>query len=452
MAQFASDAFTGTSGTELTTYSASWTLHTSYSGLAYITDANRMRHDGTTSAYYHSGSPASADYSVSADQFFKETDGGDNTVAVAGRISTSANTMYFAAYSGSTNDYYLLRKIVAGTVTTIGSTSAASITDETSHNIKLEMVGSAIKLYKDGSGTATVSTTDTAISAAGKAGVRFAGATAGNASGIHLDNFSADDIGGGATTLTGAGSTQADTSTTGAIGQTHVLTGANSAQADTSATGAITQEQTLTGAGSTQADTSSTGAISNEHVLTGAGATQADTSSTGSVAQTHVLAGANAAQADTSNTGAVSQTHVLTGSNAAQGNLSSTGAIGTGTPVDLTGSNCTQANSCSDGAIEVGQTVQSAGGIDPRIINWWLKKHKKPEILPETVEEAFELVQEVIREEASKPKAPKPVIVAKRDTQLQKFIAEQIFIAREHAVRFQREAEEEEEAIIALLL
>lgn len=207
MAQFASDAFTNAAGTTLPTHNAAWTLHPSYTGGGVITDANRARNSasgGTGAVYYHSGAPATADYTVSADLFFKEANGGTAHSGVTGRTDTAAHTMYKARYGGGANDRWELLKIVAGTTTLLGS-SAEAITDETSHNIKLEMVGTAIKLYKGGGSVATVSVTDTDITAAGKAGLwLYNSASANNTTGIHPDNFSGDDVASGITAaLTG---------------------------------------------------------------------------------------------------------------------------------------------------------------------------------------------------------------------------------------------------------
>ena len=200
MAQFGSDSFGGTENTTLSTYNAAWTRHTSYTGNSEIA-SGRVRPSGTaTSAYWHSGSPANADYSVSADLLMKEANGGVASVGVIGRIDTAANTFYMARYSGNTDDAWQLYKFVAGTATLLGS-SAAALTDETSHNCLLRMVGTTIGLYVDGSSTATVSVTDSAITAAGKAGIRMlANGTPDDTNGIHIDNFSADDVVGGAGT------------------------------------------------------------------------------------------------------------------------------------------------------------------------------------------------------------------------------------------------------------
>lgn len=202
MAQFASDSFTGTAATELSAYNADWTEHGSYaSGQLVISDANRLRAGvNASSLYYHSGTPASADYSVSADIFAKETDGGTHNAGVVGRVNTGANTFYNARYLGQTTDAWQLFKFVAGVATQLGSSSTQSLTDETSYNVKLEMIGSsstAVKLYKEGSGSATISVTDSSspITAAGKAGIRLLPNDApSNTTGLHMDNFSADDV------------------------------------------------------------------------------------------------------------------------------------------------------------------------------------------------------------------------------------------------------------------
>ena len=201
MAQFGSDNFDDTDGITLSTHNAAWTRHTSYTVNAQIA-ANRVRQSATgNSVYWHSGSPASADYSVSSDLFMKEPQGGQSYVGVAGRINTAGNTFYVARYAGGATDGWQLAKFVGGSFTSLG-VSAQSTVDETSYNVKLEMIGTAIKLYKEGSGTALISVTDSAITAAGKAGIYFSDdSSASDTTGIHIDNFSADEGGGAGTSF-----------------------------------------------------------------------------------------------------------------------------------------------------------------------------------------------------------------------------------------------------------
>lgn len=129
---------------------------------------------------------------------------------------------------------------------------------------------------------------------------------------------------GGEITLVGANSTQANTSGTGAITQTHVLIGTNSAQDNTSGTGSISQVHILSGADGTQDNSSSTGAISLGSAidLIGANSAQDNVSGTGAISQAHNLTGSDSSQSNTSGTGAIAQVHILSGADCTQINLS----------------------------------------------------------------------------------------------------------------------------------
>ena len=198
MAQFASDAFGGTEGTELSTYSASWAKITSLTGNAEIS-SGRLRQSSTTAAgYYHSGTPAGADYTVNADLHVPSGGSNSGTACITGRTSTSAYTCYRARWTTAFG--LQLHKLVSGTATQLGSNVSASLAANTTNNLKLEVIGSAINLYWGGSGTASISSTDSSITAAGKAGVIFfADSAPSDTAGVHLDNFSADDVSSGVT-------------------------------------------------------------------------------------------------------------------------------------------------------------------------------------------------------------------------------------------------------------
>lgn len=140
MAQFASDAFAGTEGQELSAYNAAWTKAPTTTGNIEIV-GGRVRPSSTTSpSYYHSGTPASAHYTVSAD-LYKTSATTANLIAVTGRQSTSANTLYRASgyRSNSAQVALQLYKFVAGTATQIGSTVSVSQADGSTHNV-LRMV------------------------------------------------------------------------------------------------------------------------------------------------------------------------------------------------------------------------------------------------------------------------------------------------------------------------
>lgn len=228
MAQFASALFAAADGTTLATADANFSLHPSYTGTAQIA-ANRVRANSTTnSAYIHSGVPASADYSVSCDQWMTEADGGGNgiNVAVCARMDAAANTLYMARYLGGTTDAWQLYKIVAGTATLLGSSAAATLA-ATAYALKLEVIGSAIKVYVSGGTTAVISVTDTAVTAAGKAGIRSNSSVAPtDLIGVHLDNFSADDVG-GATIIEADASSVGTSTTSGVSGATAGSDGAS---------------------------------------------------------------------------------------------------------------------------------------------------------------------------------------------------------------------------------
>lgn len=250
MAQFASDTFTDTAGTGLNTHDANWTLHTSYStGGCVITDANRVRRSTSNNTlFWHAGTPASADYEVSGDLFAKETDGGASSAGVVGRVDTAANTCYHWRYGGGTTDGWQLFKFVGGTATQLGSTSSQSLTDETAYAHKLRMVGTTIEGYKQGSGSPTVSVTDSAISAAGKAGMRWVGTGELNTTGLHIDNFSADDVGGGAYSMAAATGTFALTGQVAGLSAARKLAAGAGSFALTGQAAALRVARTLTAA------------------------------------------------------------------------------------------------------------------------------------------------------------------------------------------------------------
>lgn len=193
------DTFTGTAATTLSTYSATWVKHTaSGSNAAEISNANRCRptNANVEIAYYANITPPSADYSVSSDIYVAAGAAGIATGVLA-RVDSGANTWYLAdlAGAGLTTANWRLFKRVAGTFTQLGGNVAQTTADGTAYALKLECIGSAIKVYTLGSSTAAISQTDTAITAAGFSGIRLDSA-AGDASGIHIDNFDASAIGG----------------------------------------------------------------------------------------------------------------------------------------------------------------------------------------------------------------------------------------------------------------
>lgn len=194
MATFASDSFTGTEDTELSAYDASWIKVTGNTGNAEIA-SNRVRASGTTfTAYYYNATPPSADYPVQA-TIHTVTSVTNATAGVLGRVSSSANTFY-QANAHATSGWQLFKR-VAGTATQLGSSVAQTYTAGQSYDVKLSMSGTTIELYKLGESTAAISVTDSAISAAGFAGLRFSSPTVpSDTSNFHIDDWSAGEAGG----------------------------------------------------------------------------------------------------------------------------------------------------------------------------------------------------------------------------------------------------------------
>ena len=360
MGQFASDAFAGTSGNTLQTYSASWTKISGDSD-AQISNAGRVRLGISTSSvrYYHSATPASADYSVSADIVPVSSDSGQSA-GVAVRMSTSATTFYFA--QGVTGTGVRLYKVVAGSFTQLGSTASYTFTTGTPVNIKIEAIGTAIKVYMAGSGTATISQTDSGITAANRPGISMYGNVShSDTVGFHLDNWSADE-GGGATNHSLTASNIAGSSpviSSGTLTQAHVLTASNVAgSAPTLGSPALTQNNALTASGiAGSAPTLASPGLTQAHVLTGT-AIAGSSPVLGSPALTlegTLIASDVATGAPTLQAPALTQTHVLTASNIASA------APTLGSPA-LTQAQVIAANNLSGTAPTLGTPALSVSG------------------------------------------------------------------------------------------
>lgn len=209
MATFAADTFNRSAealGTSAASDGGTWTSlnpGSSYGGTLRVSDANRCRSagGGFAALYHHSGTPASAEYDVTVD-FRVLTTGETRAFGPAGRLSTSANTMYLARYSVANTRWEML-KIDAGSATSLG-TFTQTLSADTTYTCKLEIRNATKKVYVDG--VERISSTDNAVTAAGKAGLRDGSSTAGSdTTGHHVDNFlAADTSGGTAYTLSAA--------------------------------------------------------------------------------------------------------------------------------------------------------------------------------------------------------------------------------------------------------
>lgn len=185
MADFVIDNLSAANGTVLTARSgelgASWTRHPSV--LGQLTAHNTRMYGSTTGLVYASGVPVDADYDVTVDMLYLS-----NTAAngIAGRIQPTINSAYYCYHN---LNEWVLAKVVNGGVTGMG-VYAQTLSASTTYALKLEMRGTAIKVYVND--VLRISATDSSISAAGHAGFRIV--TAGTTTTAkHFSNFKGTD-------------------------------------------------------------------------------------------------------------------------------------------------------------------------------------------------------------------------------------------------------------------
>ncbi len=198
-APFVNDTFTDVNGTLITAHTgetgATWTLQSGYApGTANTITSNRVYAPTTGGCYQASGAPAGTNqFAETILTFFESVTSDLNGPAV--RMQAAANTMYFARYQvalGGVNVW----KIVAGTPSQLAGnvTTLIPYPGGEDHTLGIEVSGTApatINVFWDG--IQILTTTDSAITVAGKAGYRGAiGQTTTN--GIQINSFRAVDI------------------------------------------------------------------------------------------------------------------------------------------------------------------------------------------------------------------------------------------------------------------
>lgn len=193
VAEFVLDTFTDVDDTPITSHTgergAVWTVQNGYTPTQPVKIKTNMAWSASGSGVYAaSGSPPTADYYVEVLMSYLTTLSGD-APGIFGRGSASANTFYFVQYARA-SQVWQLRKTVSGGTSTLASSSTDTFGSGT-RTVRLIMNGSAISVTVDG--VSVISTTDTSITAAGFAGIRF-GLTQSSSTGIHFDTFSAGAI------------------------------------------------------------------------------------------------------------------------------------------------------------------------------------------------------------------------------------------------------------------
>jgi len=187
MVTFVQDAMTGTNWSDLHLHTgatgATWARHTATPSSRWYIFDNKV-HCGVPGIIYASGTPASANYSVECD-YTRFTNVA--AIGIAGRISTSAATFY---YTYELNGEVVLAKQINGVITSLEANVSGLMVNGSTYRLKLEMIGTAIKVFVGG--VQRISVVDADITAAGKAGVRSPSSNDAG-TGKHIDNFLAFD-------------------------------------------------------------------------------------------------------------------------------------------------------------------------------------------------------------------------------------------------------------------
>lgn len=222
MTTFATSTFPGTSGQELHAAESAWVQHPSHANNVKCSGSNSalVAGDGGLCLYYRTETPGAADYHVDGTFTLVNPASSAQLIALCARLSTSADTYYNAWFSQTATDsvsLYLFAT-VAGAQTQLGTTQALTgLTPGSSHAIKLDVTGTSITAYWDG--TNHIGTqTDSSISAAGKAGLMMyntADPIPTVATVPVISGFSATDATGGGSEPTTANLTGPSTGTTG---------------------------------------------------------------------------------------------------------------------------------------------------------------------------------------------------------------------------------------------
>ncbi len=191
MTAFVLDTFIADDGADLSGHVAqvggTWAPH-AVNGAAgtFKTASERVYANGVggNPTYISGATPPSADYWVEAYVLLRNYAADGRSAGPVARLSTTVITGYHARYA---NGLWELVKIVAG-VTTVLASVAAAWSNGQLRTVRLEVQGSAQRLIVDGA--LLLTTGDSAISAAGMAGVR---ALTGSATGgFHIEALIAD--------------------------------------------------------------------------------------------------------------------------------------------------------------------------------------------------------------------------------------------------------------------
>ncbi len=176
MTIFVSDSMVETVDTTLASHTPAtggvWTKHGAFAARSCTVKGSSVGYAqgdgvGLSSIYYNAATPPSADYSVQASL---SRAGTDALVGLLGRMHASLVTWY-QIYFDDTSVTWALESSVSGTPVALGNYADAGFTVGVTRTIKLDMTGTSISVYIDG--TLRIGPiANSAVTAAGFAGLR----------------------------------------------------------------------------------------------------------------------------------------------------------------------------------------------------------------------------------------------------------------------------------------
>lgn len=197
MGVLASVGFAGTTGTELNAYDSALVKVTGFTPSMQITAGGRGRLSSNNSIaqYYHTATPASADYWVSTDMHIASSSSGTKASGPMVRMDSAADTGYHFRLNTRTSVGLYRRQ--SGSATILGSTSAVTVSAGSTYGMKIDAAGSTISVYWDGAGSPTIQQTDSNITAAGHGGFRWSDVgSQSDSTAEHVDNLLIEEAGG----------------------------------------------------------------------------------------------------------------------------------------------------------------------------------------------------------------------------------------------------------------
>ena len=185
MGVFVRDTFTDTDGTLLESHTgelgATWTLHPSFSAGNAEIQGNKVHLLDPVPAYYASGVPPSAEYTLYCEFSLEANIDANTTLELYGRFSTSVNTHYDVIMNFF-NQEWSLRKVVASSGTVLG-TFPMTIDARRGWRVKFILRDAKKSLYVNDE--LLLTSTDNEITDANRAGLLFGGLS----SEVYVDNF-----------------------------------------------------------------------------------------------------------------------------------------------------------------------------------------------------------------------------------------------------------------------